>query len=123
MKIRVMASSILCLAFLSACQKQQDTTHSSSTATQEVTSTSEVESSTTSSDRMESTQATIPYSDVSDVRTEHPVQVASQLRRQLYEAGINSRELSDAQLEAYAKEADEQGIDPIVYIQTKLTED
>lgn len=122
MKIRIMVSSILCLAFLSACQKQQDETQSSSTVTQEVTSTSEMENSTTSSDRMESTQETINLSDVSDVRTEHPTQVASQLRRQLYEAGINSRELSDAQLEAYAKEAEKKGIDPITYIQTKLTE-
>lgn len=63
-----------------------------------------------------STDGSINDSSIDDVRKENPINTVSQLRRQLYEAGINSSSISDSELEQYKKEADEKGIEFTKYV-------
>lgn len=63
-----------------------------------------------------STNDSIDDSSIDDVRKENPTDDVSQLRRQLYEAGINSSTISDSELEQYKKEADEKEIEFSTYI-------
>lgn len=59
-------------------------------------------------------------STIDDVRKVNPETDVSNLRRQLYEAGVNSSALSDEELEKYAQEAEKKQRDFIEYVKEKL---
>lgn len=113
--------TLIALGGLAGCNKSNKNTTDKSTnrtTTQTTQSSSMRESSDSSgaeSSESEEPLNTTPVS-VDDVRKPEPEKDVSLLRRQLYEAGINSSELSDSEIEEYAKQAEEKGIDFITYM-------
>lgn len=110
-----------CVFLLGPCRQHQSSTVTDTSKTSSaVVETSVTEISESSEELVMSEEQVITSTDVSDVRKVEPDQPVSQIRRSLYEAGINSRELTDDQLLQYAAEAKSEGIDVIKYIQTKV---
>ncbi|MGC6767103.1 hypothetical protein [Enterococcus sp. LJL51] len=64
--------------------------------------------------------STIDSSDIDDIRKEEPSNTVSQLRRKLYEAGVNSSQITDSMLEQYEKEAAEKNIDFAEYVREEV---
>lgn len=96
--------------------------HSKKEMTNRSTSTVELSTSKDSSEKevIANTEGTINESSIDDVRKENPTDTVSQLRRQLYEAGINSSTMSDSELEQYKKEADEKEMEFTKYVSDSI---
>lgn len=107
MKTRQLFLLMAMLFLVTACQKKEasNTTLSESFASAEVT-----------------IQSTILSSDIDDTRKTEPISDVAKLRRQLYEAGVNSSTLTDEVLTRYEQEAKQQNEDVIDYIKKKLDE-
>lgn len=107
MKTRQLFLLMAMLFLVTACQKKEasNTTLSESLASSEVT-----------------IQSTIISSDIDDTRKTEPTSDVGKLRRQLYEAGVNSSTLTDEVLTRYEQEAKKQNEDVIDYIKKKLDE-
>ncbi len=107
MKTRQLFLLMAMLFLVTACQKKEasNTTLSESLASSEVT-----------------IQSTIISSDIDDTRKTEPTSDVAKLRRQLYEAGVNSSTLTDEMLTRYEQEAKKQNEDVIDYIKKKLDE-
>ncbi len=107
MKTRQLFLLMAMLFLVTACQKKEasNTTLSESLASSEVT-----------------IQSTIISSDIDDTRKTEPTSDVAKLRRQLYEAGVNSSTLTDEVLTRYEQEAKKQNEDVIDYIKKKLDE-
>lgn len=112
---------LITLLLLSGCSKKgsedpKDSTQSTDTATSKESS---MENSSSGSIQEFSS---IDSSNVDDVRKEVPTDSVSTLRRELYQAGINSSTLTDDELVHYQQEATAQGIDFTDYVKGKLKE-
>lgn len=107
MKTRQLFLLMAMLFLVTACQKKEasNTTLSESLASSEVT-----------------IQSTIISSDIDNTRKTEPTSDVAKLRRQLYEAGVNSSTLTDEVLTRYEQEAKKQNEDVIDYIKKKLDE-
>lgn len=116
MKKLGLITCLLTIFVLSACRANTDVT---TPAKRTVTSTTE---STIERSSSSATQefSSIDSSNVDDVRKETPSDTASVLRRELYQAGINSSTLTDDDLVTYQKEAKEQGKEFKDYVKEKL---
>lgn len=110
--------AVLLVGVLSGCNRsnKEDTDKSSQNSTSQTTTSSSTASSSTSEKQSETVLSTT----IDDVRKVNPEKEVSVLRRELYEAGINSSEMSDAEIEEYAKEAEEKNLDFITYIEEEV---
>lgn len=118
-KFLPMLLAVLLVGVLSGCNKSdKDTTSQTSQSSSDTafSSSTENNSSSTSEEQTSSTESITEVSSVDDTRKTTPENDVSVLRRELYEAGINSSEMSDSDVEEYAKQAAEKGIDFITYM-------
>lgn len=116
MKKLGLIACLLTIFVLTACKANTDTaTLARNTVTE--TKESSVESSSNSATQEFSS---INSSNIDDVRKETPSDTVSVLRRELYQAGINSSTLTDDDLITYQKEAKEQGKDFKEYVKEKI---
>ena len=104
--------SLFTVILISGCSNSTKKTEESSKQHEEVSTVKK----SSESETIASTDGSINDSSIDDVRKENPTDTVSQLRRQLYEAGINSSSISNSELEQYKKEADEKGIEFTKYI-------
>ncbi|WP_086351166.1 hypothetical protein [Candidatus Enterococcus clewellii] len=117
-KIVSLFLAVLLVGVLSGCTKSEK---KSTDKTKETTSqTTQRSDSSTSEAQTSTTESITEVSTVDDARKLTPDKEASILRRELYEAGINSSEMSDAEIEEYAVKAKEENLDFITYIQEKV---
>lgn len=107
---------LLCFTvlFISACQSDSNgKTQSSSTE-------KSISSAETSSSVVTVDGKTIDSSDIDDSRKINPSSDVAKLRRNLYQAGVNSSGLTDKMLEKYQQEAQEANEDVVAYIKSKI---
>lgn len=108
----ILVVSLVTFFLISGCSNSKKETTNSTQKNEEVSTTKK----SSESEAIASTDGTIEDSSIDDVRKENPTDTVSKLRRQLYEAGINSSTLSDSELEKYKEEADEKGMEFTKYV-------
>ncbi|MHC5229565.1 hypothetical protein ACYSNW_14970 [Enterococcus sp. LJL99] len=113
MKKRILLLSLIAVFMVTGCSKtSKNSTVESKKTAQTVSEIKESSADQTS----ESTEISIDDSSIDDIRKENPQETVSQLRRELYEAGINSSQITDSELVQYKKEATENGIEFTEYV-------
>lgn len=121
-KILSLFLAVLFVGMLAGCNKsdKDKTNQSSQESTTQTTQGSSTTDSSTNNSSGEQQSGTVISTTIDDVRKINPEKEVSVLRRELYEAGINSSQMTDAEIEEYAKAAEEKNLDFITYIQEEV---
>ncbi|MCB5952325.1 hypothetical protein LI951_09635 [Enterococcus sp. BWT-B8] len=121
-KILTLALAVLFIGTLSACNKSKtkETNTTAESSAQSNETSSSISNDSVSSDQQNTSEPATTISSVDDVRKVTPEEDVSTLRRQLYEAGINSSGMTDSKIEEYAKQAKEKDIDFVTYVEENI---
>ncbi|MCB5955705.1 hypothetical protein [Enterococcus sp. CWB-B31] len=121
-KILTLALTVLFIGTLSACNKSKtkETNTTAESSAQSNETSSSISNDSVSSDQQNTSEPATTISSVDDVRKVTPEEDVSTLRRQLYEAGINSSGMTDSKIEEYAKQAKEKDIDFVTYVEENI---
>lgn len=119
--LKVASMAAMTLIVLSACHTTNTTKSSTSTSSTTQTTVSTTQTTSSEVDTATSMSSyTMDSEKIDDTRKETPTEDVSFLRRTLYQAGINSSELTDEQLLTYDQEAKAANQDFADYVKAKI---